>query len=103
MRQKALFQLATGLGTPKYRPERKTFATRQSVLRPRTVLVDSEERSDHFVVRIRGAVAPARISSWTCTRPERLDDLDHIENTLRRCVEAAGRTLLAHPSASLRA
>jgi S-adenosylmethionine decarboxylase len=27
-------------------------------------------------------------------RAERLDDLDHIEHTLRRCVEAAGATLL---------
>src|SRR5665648_401342 len=27
-------------------------------------------------------------------RAERLDDLDHIEKTLRRCVEAAGATLL---------
>ena len=52
-----------------------------------------EERSDHFVVRngVRCAGAHLIVDLYEA---ERLDDIDHIELTLRRCVEAASATLL---------
>ena len=52
-----------------------------------------EERKDFFCERdgIRYAGTHLIID---LVRAERLDDLDHIETTLRRCVEVAGATLL---------
>jgi S-adenosylmethionine decarboxylase len=52
-----------------------------------------ELRQDHFVVRngIRCAGAHLIVDLYDAAR---LDDRDHIETTLRRCVEAAGATLL---------
>jgi S-adenosylmethionine decarboxylase len=83
MRQNALFQLATGLGTP------GTARTEDVTLAPLT----SAERSDHFVVRngVRCAGAHLIVDLYGA---ERLDDVDHIEQALRRCVDAAGATLL---------
>jgi S-adenosylmethionine decarboxylase len=54
---------------------------------------DSEQRNDHFVVRngVRCAGAHLIVDLYGA---ERLDDVDHIEATLRRCVDAAGATLL---------
>jgi S-adenosylmethionine decarboxylase len=54
---------------------------------------DSEQRNDHFVVRngVRCAGAHLIVDLYEA---ERLDDVDHIEATLRRCVDAAGATLL---------
>jgi S-adenosylmethionine decarboxylase len=48
---------------------------------------------DHFVVRngVRCAGAHLIVDLYEA---ERLADLDHIEETLRRCVDAAGATLL---------
>jgi S-adenosylmethionine decarboxylase len=53
----------------------------------------AEERNDHFIVRngVRCAGAHLIVDLFDA---ERLDDLDHIETTLRRCVEEAGATLL---------
>jgi S-adenosylmethionine decarboxylase len=50
-------------------------------------------RNDHFVVRngVRCAGAHLIVDLYDA---ERLDEQDHIEATLRRCVEAAGATLL---------
>lgn len=86
MRQNALFQLGMDLGTP------STSRKEDSAIAPR-VLADAEARDDHFVVRngVRCAGAHLIIDLYDA---ERLDDLDHIEATLRRCVAAAGATLL---------
>ncbi len=53
----------------------------------------AEDRADHFIVKngVRCAGAHLIIDLYGA---ERLDDLDHIEATLRRCVDAAGATLL---------
>lgn len=86
MRQNALFQSGTGLGTPgTARKEDFAIASPASV--------QTEERNDHFVVRhgVRCAGAHLIIDLYDA---ERLDDLDHIEATLRRCVDEAGATLL---------
>ena len=86
MRQNALFQLGMDLGTP------STSRKEDLAVAPR-VSVDAEPRDDHFVVRngVRCAGAHLIIDLYDA---ERLDDLDHIEETLRRCVAAAGATLL---------
>jgi S-adenosylmethionine decarboxylase len=56
-------------------------------------VAEAEQRNDHFVVRngVRCAGAHLIVDLYDA---ERLDDVDHIETTLRRCVEAAGATLL---------
>jgi S-adenosylmethionine decarboxylase len=86
MRRNALFQLATGLGTPST-ARKKDFG----IVTPATV--KAEERDDHFVVRngVRCAGAHLIVDLYEA---HRLDDIDHIEHTLRRCVDAAGATLL---------
>ena len=54
---------------------------------------DDGRTHDHFVVRngVRCAGAHLIVDLYEA---ERLDDIDHIEATLRHCVEAAGATLL---------
>jgi len=91
MRQSALFQLGTGLGTPGT-ARKEDFA----IAKPRVktaAAVQPEERSDHFVVRngVRCAGAHLIVDLYDA---DRLDDVDHIEETLRHCVTAAGATLL---------
>ncbi len=53
----------------------------------------SEDRADHFAVRngVRCAGAHLIIDVYD---GKRLDDIDHIEETLRQCVAASGATLL---------
>jgi S-adenosylmethionine decarboxylase len=53
----------------------------------------SDENLDHFIVRDGKAFAGTHliIDVWD---GDRLDDLPHVEAALRRCVEAAGATLL---------
>ena len=55
--------------------------------------IQAQESADHFIVRngVRCAGAHLIIDLYKASK---LDDLDHIEATLRRCVEAAGATLL---------
>jgi S-adenosylmethionine decarboxylase len=96
MRHNALFQLGTGLGTPgTARKEDFTIAkpakAKTAAVKP--ALVEQEERSDHFVVRngVRCAGAHLIVDLYDA---EKLDDIDHIEATLRRAVDAAGATLL---------
>jgi len=86
MRQNALFQLGMDLGTP------STSRKEDLAIAP-PVSVDAETSDDHFVVRngVRCAGAHLIIDLYDA---ERLDDLDHIEATLRRCVAAASATLL---------
>jgi S-adenosylmethionine decarboxylase len=92
MRQNALFQLGTGLGTPgTARKEDFTIAKASNV--NTVAAAGPEERDDHFVVRngVRCAGAHLIVDLYDA---DRLDDVDHIEETLRRCVDAAGATLL---------
>ncbi len=60
---------------------------------PHTHGADSPESKDHFIVKngIRCAGAHLIIDLYDA---ERLDDIDHIEATLRRCVAEARATLL---------
>jgi S-adenosylmethionine decarboxylase len=53
----------------------------------------SEDRANHFAVRngVRCAGAHLIIDVYD---GKRLDDIDHIEETLRQCVAASGATLL---------
>lgn len=85
MSQNALFQSGKGLGTPST-ARKKDFAIDTS-------LAVSEERADHFVVRngVRCAGAHLIIDLYDARK---LDDLDHVEASLRACVDAAGATLL---------
>jgi len=92
MRQDALFQLATGLGTPSTsRKEEFVIVDAAKVKAARAAV--PEQRNDHFVVRngVRCAGAHLIVDLYDA---ERLDDIDHIDETLRHCVGAAGATLL---------
>jgi S-adenosylmethionine decarboxylase len=91
MRQNALFQLGTGLETPGT-ARKEDFAIAKANVKAATA-VQTEERHDHFVVRngVRCAGVHLIVDLYEA---DRLDDVDHIEETLRRCVAAAGATLL---------
>jgi S-adenosylmethionine decarboxylase len=54
---------------------------------------DADARDDHFVVRNGVHCAGAHLIV-DLYRASRLDDIEHIEETLRACIEAAGATLL---------
>ena len=90
MRQNALFQLATGLGTPGTARKEDFSIANASTAESK---VQAEERNDHFVVRngVRCAGAHLIVDLYEA---ERLDDIDHIEDALRRAVDAANATLL---------
>jgi S-adenosylmethionine decarboxylase len=83
MRQAALLRSGKGLGTPGTARKKASVA----------VVAPIEDRHDHFVVRngVRCAGAHLIVDLYDA---QRLDDIDHIETTLRRCVDAAGATLL---------
>ncbi len=53
----------------------------------------AQEREDHFSIRngVRCAGAHLIVDLYGA---QRLNDIDHVEATLRRCIEAAGATLL---------
>jgi S-adenosylmethionine decarboxylase len=82
MRQNALLRSGKGLGAPG--TARKKNAS---------VVSAAKTWDDHFVVRngVRCAGVHLIIDVYEANR---LDDIDHIETTLRRCVDAAGATLL---------
>jgi S-adenosylmethionine decarboxylase len=96
MRQNAL-QLGTGLGTPSTarKEDYKVVKSSKSKAAAATAVAaeKSEERDDHFVVRngVRCAGAHLIVDLY---QAHGLDDIDLIEDTLRRCVAAAGATLL---------
>jgi S-adenosylmethionine decarboxylase len=92
MRQNALFQLATGLGTPST-SRKEDFAIVEAAKATAVPAVAAEQRNDHFVVRngVRCAGAHLIVDLYDA---QRLDDIDHIDETLRHCVGAAGATLL---------
>ncbi|MGC1466810.1 MAG: adenosylmethionine decarboxylase [Pseudolabrys sp.] len=85
MQQDALLRSGKGLGTP--------GTTRKKEVVIAAPAAKAEERDDHFVVRngVRCAGAHLIIDLYKASK---LDDIDHIEATLRRCVEVAGATLL---------
>jgi len=86
MRQNALLRSGKGLGMPG--TARKKGA-QVSVVAP----VPAEERDDHFAVR--NGVRCAGVHLIVDVHGGRgLNDIDLIETTLRRCVEAAQATLL---------
>jgi S-adenosylmethionine decarboxylase len=82
MRQNALLRSGKGLGPP---------GTARKKNAP--VVPAANTQDDHFVVRngMRCAGVHLIIDVYEANR---LDDIDHIETTLRRCVDAAGATLL---------
>jgi S-adenosylmethionine decarboxylase len=94
MRQNAL-QLGTGLGTPSTARKEldKVVTTSKARTAAEAAATQSEERDDHFVVRngVRCAGAHLIVDLYDS---HGLDDIDLIEDTLRRCVAAAGATLL---------
>jgi len=86
MRQNALLRSGKGLGTP---GTARKKAARMSVVAP----VPPAERDDHFAVR--NGVRCAGVHLIVDVHGGRdLNDIDLIEATLRRCVEAAQATLL---------
>lgn len=72
----ALCRSGAGLGVPSTFPEDETL-----------------RQDDHFILRdgVRCAGVHLIVDLYEA---ERLDDIAHIDRTLRRCVEAAGATLL---------
>jgi S-adenosylmethionine decarboxylase len=91
MRQAALLRSDKGLGTPGTDRKKATAATAETKAVATTIADD--DRKDHFVVRngVRCAGAHLIIDIYG---GQRLDDLDHIEDVLRRAVIAARATLL---------
>jgi S-adenosylmethionine decarboxylase len=83
MHQNALLRSGRGLGTPS--------AARKKT--PTLVAPAADEPADHFCVRngIKCAGAHLIIDLYGA---QRLDDIEHIEATLRQCVAAAKATLL---------
>jgi S-adenosylmethionine decarboxylase len=88
MQQNALLRSGKGLGTPGT-ARKKTPQVVPQVAQP----VSAEEPADHFCVRngIKCAGAHLIIDLYDA---QRLDDIEHIEETLRKCVVAAKATLL---------
>jgi S-adenosylmethionine decarboxylase len=85
MSKNALLRSGKGLETPG-----TTRINEDAIYAP---AAHTEQRDDHFVVRngVRCAGAHLIVDLYQANR---LDDIDHIEDTLRRCVIAAGATLL---------
>jgi S-adenosylmethionine decarboxylase len=93
MSQRALLRSVKGLGIPgTARKEDRKIKLKVAAPVP---AADSqqEDRKDHFAVRngVRCAGVHLIVDLHGA---ERLDDIDHIEATLRRCVSAAQATLL---------
>lgn len=84
MQQNALLRSGKGLGTPGT-ARKKTPQVVSSV--------PAEEPADHFCVRNGTKCAGAHLII-DLYDAKRLDDIEHIEETLRKCVVAAKATLL---------
>jgi len=89
MRQNALLRSDKGLGLPSTTRKRDTKLAEVRVVAP----VAQDEPLDHFAVRkgVRCAGVHLIVDLHGASG---LDDIDLIEATLRRCVNAAGATLL---------
>ncbi|WP_083850360.1 adenosylmethionine decarboxylase [Rhodovulum sp. PH10] len=91
MRQSALLRSGTGLGLPgTARDIAHGTATAAPAADTRPA---ADDRHDHFVVR-NGVHCAGVHLIVDVYDGDRLDDIEHIESTLRACVEAAGATLL---------
>jgi S-adenosylmethionine decarboxylase len=93
MSQNALLRSGKGLGIPgTARKEDRKTKLKLAAPAP-AELREDDDRSDHFAVRngVRCAGVHLIIDLHGA---DRLDDIAHIEATLRRCVEAARATLL---------
>jgi S-adenosylmethionine decarboxylase len=88
MSQRALLRSVKGLGIPSAvrKEDRKT---KLKVAAPQP----EENRHDHFAVR-KGVRCAGVHLIVDLHGAKRLNDIEHIETTLRRCVEAANATLL---------
>jgi S-adenosylmethionine decarboxylase len=84
MRQNALLRSGRGLGTPGTARQNENLTV---------AAVPAEDRADHFCVRngVRCAGAHLIIDLYEASR---LNEIEHVEETLRRCVTEAGATLL---------
>lgn len=98
MSQRALLRSVKGLGIPgTARKEDRKIKLKVAAPVPAADLQSpasqDEDRKDHFAVRngVRCAGVHLIVDLHGA---ERLDDIDHIEATLRRCVSAAQATLL---------
>ena len=95
MRQNALLRSGKGLRIPKdvAIPGSARKKNAEASATPVATSQTADERDDHFVVRngVRCAGVHLIVDVYEA---DHLDDLDHIERTLRRCVDAAGATLL---------
>jgi len=89
MSQNALLRSGKGLGTPGTTRQNHKAADAAAP----AISDAQQERDDHFVVRngVRCAGAHLIVDLYQASR---LDDIAHIEETLRACVDAAGATLL---------
>ena len=88
MSQNALLRSAKGLGIPgTARKEEKKARLKVAAAAP------AEDRPDHFAMR-QGVRCAGVHLIVDLHGAKRLDDIEHIETTLRRCVEAAKATLL---------
>jgi S-adenosylmethionine decarboxylase len=89
MRQNALLRSDKGLGLPSTARKKDSKIAKVSVVKP----VADDDRHDHFAVRngVRCAGVHLIVDLHGANG---LNDIDLIEATLRRCVTAAGATLL---------
>jgi S-adenosylmethionine decarboxylase len=92
MRQNALLRSDKGLEAPGTARKRDTKLTKVRVVPP-VAPVTNDDRHDHFAVRkgVRCAGVHLIVDVHGASG---LDDIDLIEKTLRRCVDAAQATLL---------
>jgi S-adenosylmethionine decarboxylase len=89
MSQNALLRSVKGLETPGTARTKVRKIAKVAVVAP----VADEERADHFA--LRNGVRCAGVHLIVDLHGAKgLDDIDLIESTLRRCVDAAGATLL---------
>jgi S-adenosylmethionine decarboxylase len=85
MRNEALFQLGMDLGTPSTAQTEDTYI--------QTTFSSNDDDKDHFITRhgVRCAGAHLIIDLYDASR---LDDMELMEASMRKCVEEAGATLL---------
>jgi S-adenosylmethionine decarboxylase len=88
MRQNALLRSEKGLEVPSTARKRDTKIAKVSVIKP-----VADDRQDHFAVR-KGVRCAGVHLIVDVHGGKGLNDIDLIEETLRRCVAAAGATLL---------
>ena len=89
MAQNALLRSVKGSGAPN--TGRST--TRTDIKKLKVASPPAQERNDHFAVR-NGVRCAGTHLIIDLHGAKRLNDIEHIEATLRRCVEAAKATLL---------